>query len=140
MYFLEIIGEPVAKGRPRFTRKGFPYTPEKTSVYENLVKTLFYQKYGQLLLKDELEVEIDLYFQIPKSASKKKKSQMLNKEIRPQKRPDLDNCMKAILDSLNGVAYEDDKQITKATVEKFWSDKPRAELCIKKRKRGKTDE
>lgn len=31
-------------------------------------------------------------------------------------RPDIDNCIKPILDALNGVIYDDDKQITDLTV------------------------
>ena len=36
---------------------------------------------------------------------------MLEWEIRPTKRPDLDNIAKAVLDALNGLAYQDDSQI-----------------------------
>lgn len=31
---------------------------------------------------------------------------------RPKKRGDLDNCLKVLIDSLNGIAYVDDDQIT----------------------------
>lgn len=33
-----VPGEPVGKGRPRFTRTGHPYTPGKTGSYESLVR------------------------------------------------------------------------------------------------------
>ena len=38
---LTIPGEPVGKGRPRFTKNGHSFTPEKTVNYENLVKLYF---------------------------------------------------------------------------------------------------
>lgn len=36
---------------------------------------------------------------------------MLAGEIRPTKRPDVDNVLKAVADSLNGLAYHDDAQL-----------------------------
>ena len=46
-YYFVIPGEPVAKGRPKFsTRGGFvkAITPEKTANYETLVKLAFKQE------------------------------------------------------------------------------------------------
>jgi Holliday junction resolvase RusA-like endonuclease len=37
--------------------------------------------------------------------------EMLADRIRPTKRPDADNVLKAIADSLNGLAYHDDAQL-----------------------------
>ena len=56
---------------------------------------------------------------------------MLTKEIMPVKKPDVDNLAKTILDSLNGIAYHDDAQVSKCTIEKYYSDKPRIEVTIK---------
>ena len=69
-----VIGEPVAKGRPRvsFVTKR-TYTPEKTVSYENLVKTSFVTKYPDHKLYDSaLKVSIELFIGIPKSWSKRK--------------------------------------------------------------------
>jgi len=126
-----IPGEVTAKARPRVTRYG-TYTPEKTRNYETLVKEMFHITYGQLMLEGELGIEINLYFQIPKSASKKKKELMEKGHVRPIKRPDWDNCGKAIADALNGLAYRDDSQIVEAIVKKYYSNVPRAEVYIYK--------
>ena len=43
----EVMGTPVAKGRPKFARRGnfvSTYTPEKTVNYENLVQLDKYPK------------------------------------------------------------------------------------------------
>lgn len=37
-------------------------------------------------------------------------------------KPDIDNLAKAVLDSLNGIIYYDDKQITTLHLYKFWGD------------------
>lgn len=128
----KIPGEPVAKGRPRVTRWG-THTPEKTVNYETLVKEMYAITYGQTMLEGELDIEIKLYFQIPKSTSKKKQELMEQGKIRPTKRPDLDNCMKTITDALNGIAYKDDSQIVDAAVRKYYSRTPRAEVCIQQK-------
>lgn len=126
-----IPGEPVAKGRPRVTKWG-TYTPEKTKNYETLVRELYIIQHGQTLLEGELEVKIKAYFTIPKSTSKKKKALMIGKDIRPTKKPDIDNVMKSVTDALNEIAYKDDSQIVSATVSKYYSEEPRVEVEISK--------
>lgn len=116
-----VQGKVQAKQRPRFNGK-FAYTPKETIAYENWVKTCFLEKYrGQKPLEKPLKVKIIAYYEVPKSASKKKKQQMLNDEIFPTVKPDTDNIAKSILDSLNKIAYLDDKQVVKLEVEKYYS-------------------
>lgn len=131
-----IFGEPGAKGRPKFsTRGGFvnTYTDKKTRNYEKLVQSSYLQKFSDLEpYTGELSVVIKSYFSIPKSVSKKKRNMMINGKIHPTKKPDSDNIAKVILDSLNKVAFEDDKQVIFLVVEKHFSEKPRVEVKIEK--------
>lgn len=109
-----IPGEPRGKQRPRVAVRGqyaHAYTPEQTTVYENLVKMMFLQQCSGQHLEGAIKAEIVAYFPIPKSVSKKKRVQMLSGEIRHTKKPDGDNIAKIVLDSLNGIAYEDDSQV-----------------------------
>jgi Holliday junction resolvase RusA-like endonuclease len=127
----EIPGEPVAKARPRVTSKGFAYTPAKTKNYENWVKMCFMNKYKSFIpVEGRLKVKLLTYFEIPKSVSQKKKLAMMDDIISPTKKPDTDNIAKAVLDSLNGIAYADDKQIVGLLVHKYYSDRPRVEVEI----------
>jgi Holliday junction resolvase RusA-like endonuclease len=126
-----IPGEPKAKARPRVTRKGIAYTPKKTLEYENWVKECFVLCRHKKMLKGQIEAEIKAYFKIPKSASKKKKTEMIKGKMRPTKKPDTDNVAKIILDSLNDLAYSDDKQVIKLIVEKFYSEEPRVEVVLR---------
>ncbi|CZR99762.1 Endodeoxyribonuclease RusA [Clostridioides difficile] len=48
--------------------------------------------------------------------------------IRPNKKPDLDNIIKSVADSLNGIAYKDDSQIVEVVSKKYYSDRPRVEV------------
>ena len=75
-------------------------------------------------------MEIDAYYQIPKSTSKTKTLQMANKSILPIVKPDLDNIVKIICDALNDIAYHDDSQIVAVTVKKFYSLDARVEVSI----------
>ena len=43
---------------------------------------------------------------------------MIENNISPTKKPDIDNIVKIVLDSMNKFAFKDDTQITKLEVEK----------------------
>lgn len=127
---LTIEGKVQAKQRPRLGRYS-RYTPEQTKNYENWVKLSFISQYPDFKpYENALKVIISVFFEIPKSASKKKREQMLIGKIRPTIRPDLDNIAKSILDALNGLAYIDDKQIVDLIVEKYYAISPSAAVKI----------
>lgn len=138
---LTVPGEPQGKGRPRFARIGnktIARTPDKTVIYENLIVTVYRQKYGdsRFLDNESLDLRIDAYFPVPASMSKKKREQMYEGIIRPAKKPDADNIIKVVADSLNGIAYRDDAQIVECRLAKYYSDHPRLEIIILKAWRG----
>lgn len=117
-----IPGKVQAKQRPRFNGK-FAYTPKETIAYKNWVRTCYLEKYrGQPILENPLKVKIIAYYEIPKSTSKKKRLEMKDDKVFPTVKPDTDNIAKSILDSLNNIAYLDDKQVVKLEVEKYYSD------------------
>lgn len=125
-----ILGQPVAKGRPRFANR-HAYTPQKTVIYEELVKVGYLQTDRVKFMQGEqLSVMIDAFFAIPKSANKMDSSLMLLNKIRPTRKPDFDNIAKVICDSLNGIAYKDDSQIVSAQIDKYYSINPRVEVFI----------
>lgn len=127
-----IQGKAQAKQRPRFNRySGKTYTPNETIAYENWVKTCYLEKYkDKELMEKPLRVTIKAYFEIPKSTSKKRKQQMMDNEILPMVKPDTDNIAKGVLDSLNGIAYKDDKQVVELIVNKFYSNTPYVSVMI----------
>lgn len=130
MITFEIPGEPKSKLRHRTTKTGINYTPKKTLEYENWVKQCYCIKHKQNMLQGEVRAEIRAYFSIPKSTSKKKRQEMISGTIRPTKKPDTDNIAKVILDSLNKIAFDDDKQVVEMTVSKWYSEQPRVEVKL----------
>jgi len=103
--------DPVAKGRPRFTRGGRAYTPERTRKFTNELIAMMQWQVGEPL-EGALKVEIVFYMRRPKSVKRKY----------PTVKPDLDNLEKALYDAGNGILWNDDSQIVTHTVSKYYAD------------------
>lgn len=123
--------EPVGKGRPRFTRDGHAYTPERTRKFESAVRAHAYgfmKRMGANRIPAEVPVDVRVVacFPIPKSWSKKKKADA----ARLIPRIDVDNVLKAVLDAMNGVVFEDDRQVVKAVAEKRYEEEGRVIVYV----------
>ena len=123
IYEFEVPGKIIGKGRPRLNSyTGVVYTPTRTKDYESLVEQYFLLKYPRFkALEGRIKVNIIAYFSIPKTTRKSDINEMLENNISPTKKPDIDNIVKSILDSMNKFAFKDDNQITKLEVEKKYS-------------------
>ena len=113
--------EPVAKGRPKFTRTGHSYTPPKTQDYEKSLKQ-YYADNCTDFYEGAIKVYLTFCMPIPSSISKKKRMLMVSNTTKHTKRPDGDNLAKAVLDALNGLAYADDSQVTILHIEKRYGE------------------
>lgn len=113
-YKFEILERAIGKERPRVnTRTGAVYTPSKTASFEEKVKWAFKGKYNIAEKPSEkpFKAKITAIFKPAESLSKKKKEELITKVDYTQK-PDADNIAKIILDSLNGLVYKDDSQVS----------------------------
>ena len=132
--FMTIEGKPEPKGRPRFRRvKNFvqTYTPAKTKNYEDKVRDVAKQAMGSLEpLETPIGIQMSIKLPVPKSYSKKRTSDCLNKFEMPTKKPDWDNVAKAITDAFNGVVYVDDSQIVAASIHKMYALEPCVEVYV----------
>ncbi len=145
MIKFSVMGEPRGKQRPKAQNMGkyiHIYTPQATINYENYIKLSYLdalerskgtlEPLSQYLNKETmLEAKISIFQSIPKSTSKKKALLMLEGNIRPIKKPDIDNILKSVFDGLNGIAFKDDTQIIRIQTEKFYSNEPRIDIEIK---------
>ena len=124
-FAVTLDGEPVGKGRPRFSQKtGTVYTPAKTASYENrLAWAAQAGMQGRPLFEGPLSVTIEACCSIPASKSKQWKADALAGKIWPTKKPDPDNIAK-MMDALNKVVWLDDCQIVHLFVRKAYSDRP----------------
>ncbi len=124
MYEFEVEGTIVGKQRPRVNMyTGNVYTPNKTKDYEEWIKQSFFIKYPKFdIITNRVKIEITAYLKIPKCTSKKMAEKMLDDEISPLKKPDIDNIAKVVLDAINNYVIKDDIQVSKMSVEKKYSE------------------
>jgi Holliday junction resolvase RusA-like endonuclease len=105
----QLMGEPVGKGRPRFTRNGHAYTPRDTRVYEDLVAWCVRAKHLPRLT-GPLRLEAFFYC---------------------TRHPDLDNLVKALLDGCQrGGALINDNQVEEIIAVRLQSEIPRVEFTL----------
>jgi len=130
-----IYGEPVPKGRPRFSTKGkFPvaYTPEKTKAYEFEVGMMAVAAMGgSKPLEGALEAFIYVTFAVPDSYSKKRTEACLNDSEKHTKRPDLDNVIKSVIDGMDKIVFLNDSQITSIHSTKVYGEIAKVEVLVR---------
>lgn len=112
----EVLGRPQGKQRPRMTRYGSVYTPKQTKEYENLIKQSFnlVKPDGWTPIESAVMVTVEAYFTQAKS----------NKEKYCTIKPDIDNVIKVVLDSIQGQdgIILDDKSVIGIVSRKFWGE------------------
>lgn len=124
MVYFFVPGKVQGKARPRFShRSGTVYTPGKTKSYERQIAEAYEAQSGPCF-EGAVMVIIEAVFSIPKSWSRAKKADAAAGKLAPGK-PDIDNILKVVLDGLNGIAYEDDKQVVMTQCKKVYSDTTR---------------
>lgn len=103
---------PIVKGRPRMTRRGRVFTPATTLEFEQKVADSWIKSKGPIFT-GPVSVTIELSpegFMVRVRSITHEESKL---------RGDVDNYAKSILDGLNGVAFQDDKQVHILNVEKL---------------------
>jgi Holliday junction resolvase RusA-like endonuclease len=122
--------KPSGKERPRLAN-GIVYTPAKTKAYENYIKGCYIEQCGDVSFGSKsISMHIKAYVPLLSAFRKAEKIDALEGKIKPTAKPDADNVLKALLDALNEVAYDDDRYIYKISVERIYSDRPRTEVTI----------
>jgi len=126
-----IAGPAVAKGRPRATRQGILYTPARTRRYEahgRLAAQLAMD--GRPPIEVPVRLELVAELPIPASWSGRRRALAVTGDLLPTSRPDVDNYIKAGLDSLNEIVVRDDSQVVEITARKRFSVAPKLVMTV----------
>jgi len=118
-----VYGPAVGKQRPRFNQAtGRVYTPQKTLRFEDRVRAAWRDAGAAHLGDGPLTMTVEVV--CPRPAVHWRVNGELsaagNRSPVPCKTPDLDNVLKGISDSCNGLAYRDDKQIVDVRITRRW--------------------
>ncbi len=119
--------DPCPASRPRVTRWSTYYPKKYTQFKKDMIALT--SELDITPSESLLSVHIGFYIGMPKSWSKKKKESKHGQYC--DNNADVDNYLKAILDSLNEVVYVDDRQIVEVYAKKIYSDKPCIEFNMK---------
>lgn len=93
------------KRRPKFTRKGRAYDPPANKLEAAEIRIAYAEQVGIWKSDGPIGVAIDVYRKLPKGRPLRVESES------DTFKPDVDNIAKAVLDALNGVAFDDDSQV-----------------------------
>lgn len=131
---IEIPGVIQPQERPRFSRRGknvVTHDAPKSKNFKDFVKLVAWQNKPSELITGPIKLQADIYIMPPKKYhTGPKRALIASGELRPTKKPDLDNLIKGIKDGCNKIIWHDDSQIVDMTVRKFYSEQPRAEVTI----------
>ena len=129
-----VLGEPVAQGRPRFSRQGGfvkAYDPAKSRDYKQYVRLVASEDAPETPVTGAVVLSLKIYRAVPKSMSKRKREAALAGKLRPTTRPDVSNVLKGVEDALKGLWYADDSQIVGyGTLGKWYDKQPRIEIAM----------
>ena len=133
MLTIRVPGEIRGKGRPRFARRGSfvqTYSDTRTVSAENWVRSCAVDQVGQPVLEGPLTLSVVVTCTIPPSWTRKRQRDALTGVIRPIGRPDADNTLKLICDSLNKIIWLDDSQLVDVRMVKRYGNEPGALLTV----------
>lgn len=100
------------QGRPRFRSDGHIYETPADRAYKKALRAAYVAQGGQNYGAAPVAVTILAFGELPKSKPKRMEAEPF------VTKPDADNIAKAVLDALEGVAFDNDKQVTKLIVVK----------------------
>jgi Holliday junction resolvase RusA-like endonuclease len=128
------MGEPVPFARMRLSRSGVHFVPAKQRNNAAALKVIagsVMQEMKASPFDEPLSLSLHAEFGIPASWSKKKRAAAIIGDIRPGKRPDIDNLYKLAADALNTVVYRDDALIVEVFARKVFGVEPKLIVTIK---------
>ncbi|MDT2580220.1 RusA family crossover junction endodeoxyribonuclease [Enterococcus raffinosus] len=131
MTFYTLHLEPKPQSRPRFGRYG-TYEDKKMKQWKRNCESQLRLMNPKIIEKGAIFVSMAFYIYPPKRITevKKKRLELESEAIYVDKRPDIDNYIKAVLDCSNEILFKDDGQVAALSSQKLYSLNPRIEIEI----------
>lgn len=142
-----IPGKPIPKARARYSKRGkhvIAYDPQEKE--KKIVRALMTQQLVEIFdvtskcITQEMfkicqskvfSVDFTFYLPINQSDSVRSKNMKLWGITKASAKPDYDNLEKFYLDCANGILWDDDSSVVKASAKKLYSEEPRVEIIVK---------
>ena len=123
--------DPKPQSRPRFGRNG-TYEDKKMNQWKRNCESQLKLMNPRIIEKGAIFVAMTFYIYPPKRIAevKKKRLELESEAIYVDKRPDIDNYIKAVLDCSNEILFKDDGQVAALSSQKLYSLNPRIEIEI----------
>lgn len=122
-YTFAVPGKVMGKGRARFGN-GRVFTPKATEIAENWVRMCWRDASADRIDDGPVVLKVTAVMERPQAHYRKSiggLSAAGRRSPKPTRKPDIDNVWKLVADALNGHAFRDDSQITRAAVDKRWA-------------------
>ncbi len=122
MISLTIYGRPAPQGSKRHVGRGIMVESSKAlKPWRQMVSATALEKFGTFKGTglEAVSMIVVFYFAKPMSAKKR---------VFPTVKPDLDKCLRAILDGLSGITYKDDSQVVEVRMTKLYDAVERVEI------------
>ncbi len=137
MIELTLPGEPKALQRHRTSVKNgkqrqFDAQKKKKMMDRNILYVKMYQQGDRLndnYIKN-MSMVVNLYFYFYRPPILRSYNEQELNAVTHNRKPDIDNCIKYILDVGNNLFWHDDCQVTEIYAKKMWSKTPRTEISI----------
>lgn len=133
-----VLGKPKAKARPRFSkRSGHVHNPRtETDASENFkaaLRQLLELNPGDATIFGSKSVKVTTVAKFERAASHFKRGGIELRAAAPQDPTgDVDNLLKFVMDAMNEIAYDDDKQVRLASTGKDWGEPFQTEVRVER--------
>jgi Holliday junction resolvase RusA-like endonuclease len=80
---------------------------------------------------EPVELTLAFFFPVLKGTSKAVRTQMINRVILPDKKPDFDNLAYFVTNALKGIVYDDDKRVCVSHIYKFYGEQEKTVIKVR---------
>lgn len=141
MWTIVVGGTPQQKGSKQPYGGGRVDANPKAAAWQDVVRVAAREQYDDLPMEVPLEIVARFYFPRPRKHYRGQSMRLRDDApLYCDATPDLDKCQRVIGDALEGVVYQNDKQIVRWLAEKCWSDPEHAGVHLTISAIGEDDE